>query len=81
MRETKIASREQRLRRTAKRRGLLLVKCRRRDPFALGFGLYVLVTDTRGNRSPDAREPKALFGKGYGGTLADIEAELESVSQ
>ncbi len=74
-----IQSWEQRLRRKAKRRGLLLAKCRRRDQGAIGFGLYVLVTDTRGNRSPNAQAPRSMFARGEGGTLADIEAALETL--
>jgi hypothetical protein len=35
--------RENRLRRMAKRQGLALAKSRRRDPNALGFGLFMVV--------------------------------------
>ena len=35
-------SREARLRRMAYRRGMLLSKCRRRDPLAIGYGTYQL---------------------------------------
>ena len=38
---------EQRLRRTAERRGLKLTKSRRRDPLALDFGVWTL-TDAAG---------------------------------
>jgi hypothetical protein len=37
--------RENRLRRMAERRGLRLVKSRRRDPRAIDYGLYTLVSD------------------------------------
>jgi hypothetical protein len=47
-RATKV--KEIRLRRVAARRGLRLVRSRRRDPQAVEFGLYLLVSDSR--RSP-----------------------------
>jgi hypothetical protein len=37
--------RENRLRRMAERQGLRLVKSRRRDPRAIDYGLYTLVSD------------------------------------
>ncbi len=45
--------RENRLRRMAERQGCRLVKSRRRDPRALGFGGYMLI---------DARDNVALLG-------------------
>lgn len=42
--------REDRLRRSAKRQGYLLVKSGRRDPRAIDYGLYVLVGDSAGNK-------------------------------
>jgi hypothetical protein len=36
-------TRENRLRRMADRQGLRLMKCRKRDPRALGFGRYALL--------------------------------------
>lgn len=41
-------TRENLIRRMADRQGLKLVKCRRRDPRALGYGLYFIV-DARTN--------------------------------
>jgi hypothetical protein len=45
--------RENRLRRMAKRQGLAVVKSRRRDPRALGYGGYMIV---------DARTNSAVVG-------------------
>ena len=39
---------EARLRRKAERQGLILKKCRRRDPDAPGYGLYALVDQRTG---------------------------------
>jgi hypothetical protein len=46
--------RENRLRRAAQRQGLTLLKCRARDPRAIGFGLFMICKDgtvERGRRS------------------------------
>ena len=63
--------REITLRRVAERRGLRLRRSRRRDPRALGFGLYRLErTDT----------DETVFGDGPGGfaaTLDEAEAFLD----
>ena len=65
--------RENRLRRMAERRGLRLEKCRRRDPYALGYRRYWLI-DTFGG--------SVIYGAGpWGGpgaTIDEIEAFLES---
>jgi hypothetical protein len=59
---------ENRLRREAKRRGLLLVKSPRRDPQAFDYGLYVLV--------PERQE---LFKRGKGLTMAAVAETLGGV--
>ena len=74
---------EARVRRAAKRRGLILVKSRRRDPGALDYGLYVVVDDSAGNRPP--RSPLggqaaiSAFARGEGMTLQQADAEVYSV--
>ncbi|QRY53393.1 hypothetical protein [Mycolicibacterium septicum] len=69
---------ERRLRRRAQRAGLLLVKSRADRPDTEGRGLYVLVTDTRGNRVGRYGGQAAVseFAKGYGLTLDGVEREL-----
>lgn len=64
--------RENRLRRMAERQGLRLMKSRRRDPRAWGYGTYMLV---------DADTGVVAFadwavGRGYGLSLDDIEEFL-----
>jgi hypothetical protein len=66
--------RENRIRRMAERQRLYLVKSRRRDPHAVGFGRYLL-QDSRGST------PCLKFGYDYDtgaptATLAEIEAYL-----
>lgn len=64
--------REARLRRMAERRGLKLVKSRRRDPLAVDYGRYVLV-------DPDSNRPVAgELGSASAMTLDDVEAWLSS---
>ena len=55
-----------------KRRGLELVKCRRRDPRALDYALYVLVKDSSGNRRRGAQAPISALARGEGITLAEV---------
>lgn len=62
--------RENRLRRTAQRRGFRLEKSRRRDPHALDFGGYMLIDD-RANSAIIGMTPVA-----YSATLDDVEAYL-----
>lgn len=66
--------RENRLRRMAERQGLALKKSPRRDPHALGYGTYMLISlDTQGIVAwglPD----------GYGLDLDAIERELTTPS-
>lgn len=66
--------REARLRRTAERQGLKLVKSRRRDPRAVDYGRYVIV-------DPDSDQPIAgELGSASAMTLDDVEAWLASPS-
>jgi hypothetical protein len=59
--------RENRLRRMARRQGLRLVKSRRRDLFATGYGTYLLVAEV-------ADAPELVDGL----TLDQIEEQLTS---
>lgn len=59
--------RENRLRRKAERRGLKLVKSRRRDPGALDFNQWWVV---------DLRRDVVVFGGDYGETIDDVENYL-----
>jgi hypothetical protein len=52
-----IKARENTIRREARRKGYLLRKSRIRNRWAEDYGLYVLVTDSRGNRLPGAQAP------------------------
>lgn len=61
--------RENRLRRMAERQGLRLVKSRRRDEFAKGYGTYMLVAGHGGEMNLGA-------GDGYGFDLDEIEKQL-----
>lgn len=62
-----IKVRENRMRRAAERRGYRLVKSRRKDPYALGYGLFRVETEdgveVAGFYSPD----------GLGFTLDEVE--------
>jgi hypothetical protein len=62
---------ENRLRRVAERRGYVLVKCRRRDPRALGYGRYALVDVTAEDRSA-----ASAFARGPGMTLGEVAVAL-----
>jgi hypothetical protein len=64
--------REARLRRMAERRGLKVVKSRRRDPLAVDYGRYVIVDP--GSNRPVAGE----FASASTMTLDDVEAWLTS---
>jgi hypothetical protein len=62
--------RENRLRRVAERRGMILQKSRRRDPKAIDFGGYMLI---------DAETNGAILGSSpvaYSATLDEVEAWL-----
>ena len=63
--------RENRFRRMAKRHGMTLEKCRRRDPEALGYGTYRLVRQ-RDNYPLWYNE----YGGGFGVKMEEIEAIL-----
>ncbi len=68
--DTSIKVRENRLRRMARRQGLRLVKSRRRDPLAIGYGLYRVET-------ADGAEPKRFASTtGWGLTLDEAEERL-----
>ena len=67
---------EVRLRNTAQRQSKLLVKSRRRDPYANDYGLYVLVEDTPENRRIGAQAPLSAFARGEGTTLDGIARKL-----
>ena len=62
---------ENRLRRTAQRRGYVLEKSRRRDPKAKDYGLYRLLVDHRDIEQNRASAPFNL-------TLAQVEERLDS---
>ncbi|PBC35031.1 hypothetical protein CJ179_50180 [Rhodococcus sp. ACS1] len=72
-------SREDRVRRAAKREGYLLRKSRTRTVDADDYGMYVLVSDTAGNRRPGAQEPISAFRRGDGQPLDGIEQELHAL--
>ncbi|WP_257541020.1 hypothetical protein [Sphingobium sp. CFD-1] len=64
--------RENRLRRIAERRGMILSKSRRRDPKAIDYGGYMLI---------DATSNAAIMGSdsfAFSASLDDIENWLES---
>lgn len=63
-------SREARLRRAAARQGLVLMKCRRRDPRAIGYGTYML-TDAKTKTITASGSQD-----GYGLSLDEIEKAL-----
>ena len=60
---------ENRVRRTAKRRGFILKRSARRDPQALDFGRYWLI---------DGRNDACVLGGQWGVELDDVEAWLNS---
>lgn len=62
--------RENRLRREVSRRGYRLIKSRRRDPFALDYGRY-LVKNADGTESAAYASPEGL-----GLTLDEVEERL-----
>ena len=66
-------SREIRLRNAAKRQGLALMRSRRRDPHALGYGGYMLVDPFRSNAIVAGGRPHP-----YSMTLDDVEQFLTS---
>ena len=71
--------REDRVRRVARSRGLILRKSRRRNVSEADYGLYVLVEDSAGNQRPGAQAAKSAFADGEGMTLLEVEEALKSV--
>jgi hypothetical protein len=69
-------SRENQVRRAAKRQGLRLVKSRRRDRWADDYGLHVLVDDCRGNRHPGAQAPLSAVARGEGMSVTEAAETL-----
>ena len=69
--------RENRVRRKADRRGYQLVKCRRRDPLAIGYGLYALLDiDTGGSPLPHN-----TYGDPYVLDLDEAEKWLDELNR
>jgi hypothetical protein len=67
--------RENRLRRRAERQGCRLLKSRRRDPYAVDYGTYMLV-------DAETNSVVALgLERGYGLSLDDVEAQLDSLGR
>lgn len=66
--------RENRLRRMAARQGLRLLKSRRRDPYASGYGTYVLVPVADAVADEAETRAEAVFGC----DLDEIERQLTS---
>jgi hypothetical protein len=64
---------ENRIRRVAERRGLRLVKSRRRDDRALGYGMFKLINPEHGG----AVNPDESAGRGWA-SLETIEQTLEA---
>lgn len=64
--------RENRIRRAAVRQGLRVEKSRVRDPRAIGWGTYQVVTSDTG------KIKKQGLPSGYGLTLDEVEAFLNS---
>jgi len=62
---------ENRIRRVAARRGLLLTKCRARDDRALGYGMFMLIDPEHGG----AINPDESAGRGWA-TLETIDRLL-----
>ncbi len=65
--------RENRLRRVAERRGLRLMRSRRRDPNAWDYGTYQLVDV----RTKGVVAAEWSIGRGYGLSLDEIEQWLD----
>jgi hypothetical protein len=71
-----IKNEEQKARRAAQRRGLRLVKSRRRDPRAEDYGTYVFVQDKAGNRNGGGQAAKSAFYRGDGLRLHEVLVAL-----
>ncbi len=83
MSATQYKTYENRLRRAADRQGYMLVKSRRRDPHAIGYGKYVLVEDKKGNRIGRHGGQAAIseLDGGFGDTLDGIDQELRGLAR
>lgn len=75
MTSTKEKTHENLLRRAALRRGYQLLKCRRRDPRSVGYGLFLLVAGDKDGRY-GGKAALAAFDRGEGLTLAEVEHEI-----
>jgi hypothetical protein len=71
----------QRRRREAKRKGYLIRKSRTRDRSAEDYGMYVLVSDSRGNRLDGAAAAPNALRRGEGDTLEGIAEELRRLPE
>lgn len=71
--DNKSRTNENRLRRVAARRGLRLVKSRRRDERALDYGMFMLIDPQHGG----AVNPDETAGRGWA-SLETIEQTLEA---
>lgn len=80
---TKDKTYENLLRRAALRQGYLLIKCRRRDPQAIGYGLYLLIADKAGNRTSryGGQAAVSAFARGEGLSLSEVEHELGPLNE
>jgi len=67
-------ARENRLRRTADRQGLKLVKSPRRDPRAIDFGTYWLMSEEDGYLIPSGETPASKRRIGF--TIDEVENYL-----
>jgi hypothetical protein len=67
---------ENRLRREAKRKGMLLRRNRTRDRSAENYGLYLLIGDSAGSRRAGAAAAPNAFWRGEGDMLSGIAEEL-----
>lgn len=73
--DTSTKVRENRIRRTVERRGYRLVKNRRRDPMAIGYGMYRVET-VAGAEAPGFESTPT----GIGMTLDEVEHRLTPAS-
>lgn len=78
MSDREVKNRENRLRRLAKEKGYMLIKSRRRNPWAEDYGMYYLAADCAGNRHGrrGGQEAVSAFLNGLGMNLDQIEWEL-----
>ena len=79
MKKQSIETVEHRLRDTLKRRGYRLIKSRRRDAFALGFGQYMIV-DAQTGFPVEGGGGNISINNGYELSLDDVEAWLAGMA-